>query len=75
MVVKKTSFIDILEAIHNTTDMRYGQIINNALQLEYGRKENLAEYDTFNISDEKFTKILLKFKNKIELKGELNEDK
>ena len=45
--------------------MRYGQIINNALQMEFGRDGLLAKYDTFNIGDEKFTEILLKFEESL----------
>ncbi len=38
-MVPKTAFLEVLEDIHKRTDMRYGQIINNALQRKLGRTD------------------------------------
>jgi hypothetical protein len=76
--IPKTDFIKVLEDIHERTDMRYGQIINNALQLKYGRKDcdcekegddeckcknfNGAAYDIFYTWDEELTEALEEFR-------------
>ncbi len=67
----KTNFMEVLERLHVRDDERYGQIINNALQIKYGRKPIVmkgnepvnagAEYDTYYIEDEEFTEILLDY--------------
>jgi hypothetical protein len=73
MTIRKTAFLEVLEDIHRRTDQRYGQIIDNALQIRFGRKDcdcgkkgdgcecanaGGAAYDTFYIWDEDFTDIL-----------------
>jgi hypothetical protein len=76
--IPKTDFIKVLEDIHERTDMRYGQVINNALQLKYGRKDcdcgrdfmsgcecknsTGAAYDIFGIWDEELTEALEEFR-------------
>jgi len=71
-MIPKTAFLEVLEDIHKRTDMRYGQIVNNALQVRFGRKDcdckkgdgckcaNSvgAAYDTFYIWDKDLTDIL-----------------
>ena len=56
-----TRFLDLLARLHEGSDMRYGQIMNNALQLKYGRNRHPgtgACFDTFYVTDEEFTAIL-----------------
>ena len=71
-MIRKTRFLEILEDIHKRNDMRYGQIINNALQAKFGRKDCDcgkgdgckcsndvgAAYDIFYTRDEDLTEIV-----------------
>ena len=64
MTIPKTRFIEVLEQIHQSTNERYGQIINNAYQIRFGRNDHPgggACYDTFHIYDEEFTQVLLDY--------------
>src|ERR1700733_14676355 len=47
-MIRTTKFVQILEDIHKRTDMRYGQIINNALQSKLGRKDCDCGKDSFS---------------------------
>ena len=83
--IPPTRFLEHLARIHEGSTMRYGQIINNALQLAYGRKEcdcgkgsdrcecqnhAGAAYDTFYIHDEDFTDILEVYMKRAKETGE-----
>jgi hypothetical protein len=83
--IPPTRFLEHLARIHEGSTMRYGQIINNALQLAYGRKEcdcgkgsdrceclnhTGAAYDTFYIHDEDFTDILEAYMRRAKATGE-----
>ena len=83
--IPPTRFLEHLVRIHEGSSMRYGQIINNALQLSYGRKEcdcgkgfdrcecqnhTGAAYDTFYIQDEDFTDILEAYMKRSKETGE-----
>jgi hypothetical protein len=79
-MIRKTPVIRILEDIHKRTDMRYGQIINNALQVKLGRKDcdcgkgdmkcecknhNGAAYDIFYTWDEDLAEMLEEFRFRV----------
>ena len=69
--IPKTDFIEVLEDIHRHSEMRYGQIMNNALQLKYGRNKHEgtgACYDTFYTRDEEFTEILKEYRESFKAK-------
>lgn len=64
MTLPFTEFLNVLDAIHKKTDMRFGQILNNALQMEKGRNKHEGSgacYDTFYIRDEELTRIVKAF--------------
>ena len=76
MTIRKTAFLEVLEDIHRRTDQRYGQIIDNALVVRYGRtacdckkgdgckckNANGRAFNTFAVWDEDFTDILDDYK-------------
>jgi hypothetical protein len=79
-MIPKTGFLEALQDLHERTDQRYGQIINNALQIRFGRKDcdcgkkgdscecpNSvgAAYDTFSLRDEDFATILRAYKARL----------
>ena len=62
--IPPTRFLDHLARLHEGSTMRYGQIINNALQLKFGRNRHPGSgacYDTYYITDEEFTDMLEKY--------------
>lgn len=83
--IPPTRFLEYLARIHEGSTMRYGQIINNALQAVYGRKKcdcgkgfdrcecqnnTGAAYDTYYIHDEDFTDILEAYMTRAKETGE-----
>ncbi len=67
--IPPTRFLEFLARLHEGSDARFGQIINNALQLEYGKKRRSARFDTYYFTDEEFTAILERYAKSAKGKG------
>jgi hypothetical protein len=70
--IPKTDFIEVLEDIHKHSELRYGQIMNNALQVKYGSNKHEGSgtcYDTFYTRDEEFTETLKEYRERCKEDG------
>lgn len=72
-MIPKTKFLEVLEDIHRNTDMRYGQIIYNAISnhvpegckvLDDSKMDiKPPHYDFFYTYDENFTYCLIDYRD------------